>query len=109
MLAISVHFIQVPTITDDKLLVAVFGGFFLCLGIGLSIRGGSIFDGTEVLTVFISKITSLTIGDVILIFNVHILLVAAIVFSIEVSLYAMLTYLAASKTVDLVVSGIEEY
>ena len=109
LLAISVHFIPFPIITDDKLLIAIFGGFFLGLGIGLAIRGGSVIDGTEVLAIFISKRTSLTIGDVILIFNVLIFLVAAYVFTIEISLYAMLTYLAASKTVDFVISGIEEY
>ncbi len=109
LLAISVHFIPVPLVTDDKLLIAVFGGFFLGLGIGLAIRGGSVIDGTEVLAIFISKKTSLTIGDVILLFNVFIFLVAAYVFSVEIAMYAMLTYLAASKTIDFVVSGIEEY
>lgn len=109
LLAISVHFIPFPIITNDKLLIAIFGGFFLGLGIGLAIRGGSVIDGTEVLAIFVSKKSSLTIGDVILIFNIFIFLVAAYVFTIEISLYAMLTYLAASKTVDFVVSGIEEY
>lgn len=109
LLAVSVHFIPFPTITDDKLLIAVFGGFFLGLGIGLAIRGGSVIDGTEVLAIFVSRKTSLTIGDVIMIFNILIFGVAAYVFTIEISLYAMLTYLAASKTVDFVVSGIEEY
>lgn len=108
-LAIMVHFFPYPTITEDKLLIAVFGGFFLGLGIGLAVRGGSVIDGTEVLAVFVSRKTSLTIGDVILIFNVFIFGVAAYVFSIEIALYAMLTYLVASKTVDFVVSGIEEY
>ncbi len=109
LLAVSVHFIPFPIITTDKLLIAIFGGFFLGLGIGLAIRGGSVIDGTEVLAIFVSKKTSLTIGDVILIFNVLIFSAAAYVFTIEISLYAMLTYLAASKTVDFVVSGIEEY
>ncbi len=109
LLAVSVHFIPFPVVTDDKLLIAVFGGFFLGLGIGLAMRGGSVIDGTEVLAVFISRKTSLTIGDVIMLFNVIIFGVAAYVFSIETALYAMLTYLAASKTVDFVVSGIEEY
>lgn len=108
-LAISVHFVQIPIITDDKLLIAVFGGFFLGLGIGLAIRGGAVIDGTEVLAIFVSKKTSLTIGDVILVFNILIFGVAASIFSLEIALYAMLTYLAASKTVDFVVSGIEEY
>lgn len=109
LLALTVHFIPFPIITHDKLLIAVFGGFFLGLGIGLAMRGGSVIDGTEVLAVYLGRKTSLTIGDVILVFNVLIFMVAAYVFSIEIALYAMLTYLAASKTVDFVVSGIEEY
>ena len=109
LLAISVHFIPFPVVTDDKLLIAVFGGFFLGLGIGLAIRGGSVIDGTEVLAVFISRKTSLTIGDVILIFNTLIFGFAAYIFTVEISLYAMLTYIVTSKTVDFVVSGIEEY
>ncbi|MFC7357787.1 YitT family protein [Jejudonia soesokkakensis] len=109
LLAVLVHFIHIPPITDDKLLIAVFGGFFLGAGIGLAIRGGAVIDGTEVLAIFISRKTHLTIGDVILVFNVIIFSVGAYTFSVEVALYAMLTYLAASKTVDFVVSGIEEY
>lgn len=109
VLAVTVHFFNLPIVTDDKLLIAVFGGFFLGAGIGLSIRGGAVIDGTEVLAIYISKKTALTIGDVILLFNVLIFGVAAYIFSIETALYAMLTYLAASKTVDFVVSGIEEY
>ncbi len=109
LLALAVHYINYPIITSDKLLIAVFGGFFLGAGIGLAIRGGAVLDGTEVLAVFVGRKTSLTIGDVILIFNVIIFAFGAYVFSVEVALYAMLTYLAASKTVDFVVDGVEEY
>ena len=109
LLALTVHFIPFPMISDDKLLVAVFGGFFLGSGIGLAIRGGSVIDGTEVLAVFINRKTPLTIGDIILLFNVLIFSIAAYIFSIEIALYAILTYLSASKTVDFIVSGIEEY
>ncbi len=109
LLALAVHTFAFPPITEDKLLIAVFGGFFLGLGIGLAIRGGAVIDGTEVLAVYLSKRTSMTIGDIILVFNVFIFSVAAYVFSIDVALYAILTYLAAAKTVDFVVSGIEEY
>jgi uncharacterized membrane-anchored protein YitT (DUF2179 family) len=109
LLALAVHIIPFPPVTDDNLLVSVFGGFFLGLGIGLAIRGGSVIDGTEVAAIYINKNSSLTIGDVILIFNIIIFSFAAVVFSVETALYAILTYLTASKTVDFVVSGIEEY
>ena len=108
-LAFVVHFVNYPTITEDKLLIAVFGGFFLGLGIGMSMRGGSVIDGTEVLAIFLSRKLSLTIGDVLFLINIIIFSVGAYVLSIEIALYAILTYLAAAKTVDFVVDGVEEY
>ena len=108
-LALSVHFIPYPMITSDKLLIAVFGGFFLGAGIGMSIRGGAVIDGTEVLAIYLSKKTGLTIGDIVLIFNVVIFSFGAYIMSIEVALYAMLTYMAAAKTIDFIIEGVEEY
>lgn len=109
LLAVAVALLPYPTITDDKILVAAFGGLFLGLGIGLAIRGGSIIDGTEVLAIYISRKTSLTVGNVIMIFNVIIFLAAAYFLSTEIALYAILTYFSASKTVDFVIDGIEEF
>lgn len=108
-LALAVTFLPYPTITQDKVLVAVFGGFFLGAGIGLAVRGSAVLDGTEVLAIYISKKSGLSIGDVILIINIIIFGFAAWLISIETALYAMLTYLSASKTVDFVIEGIEEY
>ncbi len=109
LLAVSVYLIPVPVVTEDKLLIAIFGGFFLGGGIGAAIRGGAIIDGTEVLAIYISRRSSLTVGNIILIFNLIIFSVSAYVLSVEVALYAILTYFAASRTVDLIIDGIEEF
>lgn len=108
-LALVVALIPYPTVTSDKLLIAVFGGFFLGLGIGLAIRGGCVIDGTEVLALYVSKRSMLSVGDVIFIINIIIFSFAVLLVDIETALYAMLTYLAASKTVDFLIQGIEEY
>ena len=108
-LATVVECVSIPMVTEDKLLVAVFGGFFLGLGIGLVMRGGGVLDGTEVMAIVVTRRISLTVGDMILIINVIIFSVAAWMLSIETALYSMLTYLAASKTVDFILEGIEEY
>ncbi len=108
-LAIVVAIVPYPGITDDKLLIAVFGGFFLGTGIGLSIRGGAVIDGTEVLAIALSRRVGLSIGDIILIINLIVFSFAAWLINIETALYAMLTYLSASKTVDFLLEGIEEY
>lgn len=108
-LAFVVYFLDYPVVTSDKLLVSAFGGFFLGAGIGLAVRGGGVLDGTEVLAIYLSKKTRLSIGDIILIFNIIIFFVGAYVLSIETALYAILTYYAAAKTVDFIIEGIEEY
>ena len=108
-LAVLVHFIELPAVTSDKLLISIFGGFFLGTGIGLSIRGGAVIDGTEVLAIYVSRRTSLSVGDFIAIFNVILFTGAIFLINIETAMYSMLTYFAASKTVDFIINGIEEY
>jgi uncharacterized membrane-anchored protein YitT (DUF2179 family) len=108
-LGLCIAFINFPNITNDKLLVAVFGGIFLGAGIGFSIRGGAVIDGTEVLAIYLSKKWGVTIGDFIIIINIFIFGTAAIVLSIEAALYSMITYFSASKTLDFIVDGFDEY
>ena len=108
-LAICLAVVNYPMVTNDKLLVAVFGGFFLGAGIGFAIRGGGVLDGTEVLAIFISRKTGSTIGDIIMVINIVIFASATYFLGLETALYSMLTYLSASKTVDFLIEGIEEY
>ena len=108
-LACCVAFMNYPEVTHDKLLVAIFGGFFLGAGIGMSVRGGAVIDGTEVLAIYLSRKFGTTIGDIIIVINVIIFSFAAYFLSIETALYSMITYLAASKTLDFVIEGIDEY
>ncbi len=108
-LAIVVATVHFPTVTTDKLLVAIFGGFFLGGGIGMAVRGGGVIDGTEVLAIYLSKKFGMTMGDIVLGFNILIFSVAAYLLSVETALYSIVTYLAASKTVDFIIEGIEEY
>lgn len=109
-LSLCLTFVKYPDVTPDKLLTAVFGGFFIGAGIGLAIRGGAVLDGTEVAALLISKSSNLLkVGDVILLLNVLIFSAAAFFLGIEPALYSMLTYFAASKTVDFLIHGIEEY
>ena len=109
LLAILVHFISIPSITADKLLISIFGGFFLGAGIGLSIRGGAVIDGTEVLAISVSRKSSLSVGDFIALFNIALFSFAILLTNIETAMYSMLTYLSASKTVDFIINGVEEY
>jgi uncharacterized membrane-anchored protein YitT (DUF2179 family) len=109
-LSLCLAFVKYPDVTPDKLLTAIFGGFFIGAGIGLTIRGGAVLDGTEVAALLVSKSSNLLkVGDVILLLNVFIFSAAAFFLGMEPALYSMVTYFAASKTVDFLIHGLEEY
>ncbi|HEX8459561.1 MAG TPA: YitT family protein [Pyrinomonadaceae bacterium] len=109
-LSICLAVVPYPDVTPDKLLTAVFGGIFIGAGIGLAIRGGAVLDGTEIAALLVSKSSHLLrVGDVILILNIFIFAAAAFFLGIESALYSILTYVAASKTIDFLLHGIEQY
>ena len=109
-LSACLAFVTYPDVTPDKLLTAVFGGFFIGAGIGLAIRGGAVLDGTEIAALLVSKGSSLLkVGDVILLLNIVIFAAAAFFLGIESAMYSVLTYFAASKTVDFLIHGVEEH
>jgi len=105
-----VAFVRFPDVTPDKFLTAVFGGFFIGAGIGLAIRGGAVLDGTEIAALLIGKRSHLLkVGDVILLLNLVIFSAAAFFLGIEPALYSMLTYFTASKTIDFLIHGVDEF
>ena len=108
-LALCLQFIPYPQITSDKLLVSIFGGVFMGIGIGLAMRGGYALDGVEVLALYTGKRVSFTISEIILGINIVIFLVAAVELGLPTALYSILTYYSASRTINFVVEGIEEF
>ncbi len=108
-LGLCLAFINYPVFSHDKILVSLFGGFFLGLGIGLAMRAGCSLDGIEVLALYTLKRSSFTISEIILGLNVIIFLIMALKLGLETSLYSMLTYYVATKTIDYVIEGLEEY
>lgn len=108
-LAIFIHFENFSSITDDKLLIAIFGGLFLGSGIGLAIKNGAVLDGSEILGIFINNRYGISIGKVILLFNTVLFSITALLISIEVSMYSILTFLVTAKVIDFMIEGFEDY
>ena len=109
-LALALALVPYPDVTPDRLLTAVFGGFFIGAGIGLAVRGGAVLDGTEIAALLLSRrYPALTMGDVIMIFNAVLFTAAMSLLGVEPALYSILTYVAAAKTLNFVIYGIEEY
>ena len=109
VLAIFIHFENFSSVTDDKLLIAIFGGLFLGSGIGITIKNGAVLDGSEILGIFINNQYGISIGRVILLFNIVLFSITAILISIEVSMYSVLTFLITAKVIDLTIEGFDDY
>ncbi len=108
-LAIFIHFENFASVTDDKILVSIFGGLFLGAGIGLTIKNGAVLDGSEVLGIFINETYGISIGRVILVFNLLLFAITACILSVEVAMYSILTYLVTAKVIDFMIEGFEDY
>ncbi len=108
-LGLCLLLIPYPVITSDKLLVSIFGGVFMGIGVGLAMRGGCALDGIEILALYTGKRVNFTISEIILGINIVIFLIAALQLGLPTSLYSILTYYAASRTISFVVEGLEEY
>ena len=101
-------FQNVHELTDDILLATIYGGIILGIGVGLVIRCGGCLDGTESVAIIINKKTSLSTGQIIMIFNIFIYLTAGILFGLDKALYSLLMYFITFKIIDLVSEGLEQ-
>lgn len=108
-LAIFIYFENFNSVTDDKLLIAIFGGLFLGAGIGITIKNGAVLDGSEILGIFINNRFGISIGKVVLLFNIILFTITAFLISVEVSMYSILTFLITAKVIDLMIEGFEDF
>jgi uncharacterized membrane-anchored protein YitT (DUF2179 family) len=109
LLAVVMATVKIPVVTNDKILIAVFGGFLIGLGIGLVIRGGGMIDGLEIIAEYTNEKSGFSTSEIILLINSLIFLTAALALGIETAMYSILTYFAATRTADYVVDGLEQY
>ena len=109
LLVIGLNTLNVPMITDDKILIALFGGFFIGLAIGFIIRSGGVIDGLEVIAHYTNKKSGWSTGEIVMLINTAVILGAVFQFGLEAGMYSILTYFTAMKISDYVVDGFEEY
>ena len=109
LIAGSMTFIEIQPVTSDKLLIALFGGCLIGMGMGFVIRSGAAADGIEILALFTTKKIGLSVSEVIFGINSLLFLGAAYFFGISTALYSIVTYFSAIKSLDYIAHGIEQY
>ncbi|WP_421804111.1 YitT family protein [Flagellimonas sp.] len=109
VLAVVIHFENFEAVTNEKLLIAIFGGISLGAGIGLAIKNGAVLDGSEILGIYLHDKFGIPIGTIILLFNTVLFAITAWLISIEIALYSILTFIITGKVIDFVFEGFEDY
>lgn len=109
ILSIGLALVHINPITNDKLLIAIFGGILMGAGVGLVIRGGGVIDGAEVIAVFTRRKVGFSNSEIIMLINTIIFAVAAFQFGIETAMYSIITFFTATRATNYVVDGIEEF
>lgn len=98
----------IPGFVDDPLLATVFGGMLLGAGVGLVIRNGGALDGTEILGILLTRKLPFSVGEFVMFANIFIFTWAGFVLGWEQAMYSVLTYYIASKTIDIVIQGLDD-
>jgi uncharacterized membrane-anchored protein YitT (DUF2179 family) len=109
LIALSMTFITIEPVTSDKLLIALFGGCLIGLGMGFVIRSGAAADGIEILALLTTKRIGFSVSEVIFGINSSLFLCAAYFFGIGTALYSIVTYFSAIKALEYIANGIEQY
>ncbi|HWR38407.1 MAG TPA: YitT family protein [Patescibacteria group bacterium] len=98
----------IPGLTQDLFLATVFGGIILGVGVGTIIRYGGSLDGTEVVAIILDKKTAFSVGEIIMFFNLFILVSAGLVFTWDRAMYSLVAYFIAFKVIDITIEGLDE-
>jgi uncharacterized membrane-anchored protein YitT (DUF2179 family) len=109
ILAVLIHIENFPVITDDKLLIAIFGGLFVGSGIGISIRNGAVYDASEILGIVANQKFGISIGKFVMFFNTILFIITSFVVSVEVAMYSILTFIVTAKVIDFFIKGFEDF
>jgi len=109
LLALSLQFVHISTITEDNILIALFGGLFIGLAIGLIIRAGGVIDGLETIALYTTQKSKFTSNELMLLIASCVFILLGLKYGWDKSMYSILTYFTALRTADYVVDGFEEY
>ena len=101
-------FEDMKEVTNQEILVVVFGGVLLGVGVGLILRYGGCLDGTEIVAMLLSHHMEFSVGQIVLFFNIIIYTFAGFKFGPDRALYSLLTYFITSKIIDIVENGMEQ-
>ena len=94
-----------PPLTNNMLLAAICGGVGAGIGIGLVFRGNSTLGGFSMLALALQRATGLTMDKIFIVLDGLVVLCAALAFSAEQVLCALVCITLAGRTIRGVLTG----
>lgn len=105
--AVDVLALVTPALaSDDLLLAALYGGAFVGLGLGMVFKAGGNTGGSDLVAQLVAKRVALGLGQLTLIIDAAVTLVAAVVFGPKLALYGAVAIFVGGGVIDLVLEGI---
>ncbi|MFE1629598.1 YitT family protein [Brevibacillus reuszeri] len=92
-------------LTTNPLLASIYGGIGVGLGIGIVFRGRGSTGGFAIASQILHKVSGLSLGVCVAVFDGLVILFAGIVFDPEKALFALIALFVTSKTIDIVQMG----
>jgi protein of hypothetical function DUF161 len=99
---------DVPQVTNDPFLAAIFGGVVTGLGVGIVMRTGGCFDGTEIVAIIMDARTQFSVGEIVMFINLFILSSAGLLYGWDKAMYSLFAYFVIAKMIDVVLKGLDE-
>ncbi len=100
--------INLMPLTKDPLLASLYGGVIAGAGMGIAFRFRGSTGGTDLAAQLLNRISGISIGHALLIFDGTVIALAGIVFnSTELALYALITMFVTGKILDAVLEGLD--
>lgn len=102
---LGARFIE-PLASDDPLLAALYGGVLTGIGLGMVFKAGGNTGGTDLIAQLLARHVSLGVGQLMLVADGVVTVIAGLVFGWEYALYAVVAIFVSGQTIDIVLEGL---
>lgn len=97
-----------PPVTESDLLMFVYGGVILGLGVGIVVRFGGAIDGFEMVAVWANEKYNVSISTFLLISNAFVIVASIFVFNLESAMFSFIIFFLVTKIIDIVEVGFNQ-
>ena len=91
---------------DDPLLASLYGGVLSGIGLGMVFKAGGNTGGTDLIAQLLARRISLGVGQLMLIADGVVTVIAGLVFGWQYALYAVVAIFVSGQTIDIVLEGL---